>query len=166
MRLLIHDLAPEEAERVLPPLTEGDLVYGNDNTLRNCIGCMRCMTRQDGKCVLSDGFSDVLGSLGELTELVIISECLYGGLSPFAKNAVDRLIPVFQNGMELRGEGTCFKNDRPETADLMVYLYGSATRREMLTARRYVERLAISWEFREAEVYFYDSVQELEGSVG
>ncbi len=91
MRLIIHDLTPEQ-ENSLLTTDANTRVIADDGSIRPCVGCFGCWIKSPGQCVIRDRYADIGGMLGHCDELVLISRCRYGGFSPFVKNVLDRSI--------------------------------------------------------------------------
>jgi multimeric flavodoxin WrbA len=98
MRLIIHDLTPEQ-ENSLLTTDDNTRVIADDGSIRPCVGCFGCWIKSPGKCVIRDRYADIGSLLGHCDELVLVSRCCYGGFSPFVKNVLDRsisqLLPYF-----------------------------------------------------------------------
>ncbi|MDU3351391.1 MAG: flavodoxin family protein, partial [Clostridium sp.] len=92
MRLIIHDLKSEEFEKLFPNGLEDTSVISDDGSIHNCIGCFGCWLKTPGACVIRDKYGDMGEYLSKCDEVIIISECVYGGFSPFVKNVLDRSI--------------------------------------------------------------------------
>lgn len=61
--------------------------------LRHCIGCFGCWVKTPGECIIKDSYQNMGKQLSKCEELILISKCTYGGVSPFVKNVLDRAIP-------------------------------------------------------------------------
>ncbi len=90
MKLIITDIenfnVPVEGEyKIIKP--KGDI--------RHCIGCFGCWVKTPGKCVIHDGYYETGVVMSKCTELIIISRCYYGSVSPFVKMVQDRAISIF-----------------------------------------------------------------------
>lgn len=119
MTLVITDL-----ERQWIPF-DGEIgVIGSDSSIFPCIGCFGCWTKTPGKCVLKDAFCETGQKIGRCDRLAIVSECVYGGYSPFVKNVLDRAISyIYPYFCIRRGQ----MHHRPRYANAMnfqVYFYG------------------------------------------
>lgn len=91
MKLIIHDLNLEQAEKVIPP-GENTRIISDDGTICPCIGCFGCWIKTPAQCVIRDHYGNMGEALSKCEELIIISRCCYGGFSPFVKNVLDRSI--------------------------------------------------------------------------
>ena len=102
MILLIHDLGAEEAKRLESTYATETVVVSDDGTIRHCVGCFGCWTKDPGSCVIKDKYSDMGALLGACTQLHIVSRCVYGGFSPFVKNVLDRSISYVHPDLRMR----------------------------------------------------------------
>ena len=91
MKLIVHDLAQEQASQILPQNADIRLV-GNDDTIHCCVGCFGCWVKTPAQCILRDSYGDMGELLSKCSELTFVSKCCYGGFSPFVKNVIDRSI--------------------------------------------------------------------------
>jgi hypothetical protein len=100
MRLIIHDLPPDDAAPSFPP-DETSLVIPAVGPKAPCLGCFGCWLKTPGKCVLKDRIKDMGKYLSSCNELIVITKCIYGGFSPDVKNVIDRsisyILPFFRN---------------------------------------------------------------------
>ena len=113
--------------------------------------------------MIRDDFSGMVGKFRTCSELVILSRCVYGGFSPFVKNAVDRLFPVFFNSLEIRDGNTAFQSDIDRPLAMTVCLYDARDKNEEHTAEDYARRLAASFEASDISVAFFENVMMMEG---
>lgn len=92
MRLLIHDLNNEEFQELFTKQMSETMIISDNGTIRHCIGCFGCWVKTPAACVIRDDYGDMGENLSKCKDLIIISKCCYGGLSPFVKNVLDRSI--------------------------------------------------------------------------
>ena len=72
---------------------EGDYeLISPKGEIRGCMGCFGCWTRTPGECVIKDGYERVGAKIGHADELVLVSRCCFGSVSPFVKTCLDRAI--------------------------------------------------------------------------
>lgn len=90
MKLIIHDLTPEEGQKLL--LAENAKVISDNGTIHPCTGCFGCWIKTPAQCVIRDPYGNMGELLSKCDELTLISRCTYGGFSPFVKNVLDRSI--------------------------------------------------------------------------
>ena len=67
-----------------------------------CIGCFGCWVKTPGQCVMHDGYENTGMYMSKCTELILISQCCYGGVSPFVKTVQDRAISYIHPDFVIR----------------------------------------------------------------
>ena len=147
MNILIHDLKPSEAARLFPQWTEeqGWLVFSDDGAIRRCTGCFGCWVRTPGACVIRDRYGDLGQHLSRCEHLVLVSRCVYGGLSPFVKQVMDRSISYLHPDFSLRKGEMHHKRRYENRIRLHVLFYGEGvTPEERGTANRLVRAMALN----------------------
>lgn len=159
MKLIITDIenfsVPIEGEyKIIKP--KGDI--------RHCIGCFGCWVRTPGKCVLRDGYEGTGIDMSKCTELILISRCYYGSVSPFVKIVQDRAISYIQADFVIRKGEMHHKRRYKNVITLSAHLYGeNITDTEKETTRNLIEANADNYDGLVKDVHFYKSVEELEG---
>lgn len=159
MKLIITDIenfsVPIEGEyKIIKP--KGDI--------RHCIGCFGCWVRTPGKCVLRDGYEGTGIDMSKCTELILISRCYYGSVSPFVKIVQDRAISYIQADFVIRKGEMHHKRRYKNVITLSAHLYGeNITDAEKETTRNLIEANADNYDGLVKDVHFYKSVEELEG---
>lgn len=93
MKLIITDIEnfniPVEGEyKIIKP----------KGVIHHCIGCFGCWVKTPGKCVIHDGYHETGVDMSKCTELIIISRCYYGSVSPFVKMVEDPCDFIFSPG--------------------------------------------------------------------
>lgn len=158
MKLIITDLenfniAVEGEYKLINP-------YGE---VHPCIGCFGCWVRTPGKCVIRDGYEGTGIEMGKCSELIFISKCCYGGLSPFIKTVQDRAISYIHPDFVLRKGEMHHKRRYQNIISLSAYFYGeNITEQEKETARNILEANADNYDGTVKTVCFYQTAEELE----
>lgn len=159
MKLIITDLEnfniPVEGEhKIIRP--QGDI--------RNCVGCFGCWTRTPGKCVIHDGYENTGIDMGKCTELIFVSRCYYGSVSPFVKTVQDRAISYIHPDFVIRRGEMHHKRRYSNVISLSAHFYGeNITDAEKKTARKILEANADNYDGVVKDIFFYRSAEELEG---
>ena len=148
-RLIIHDLAPD----AIAPDPQTDVAADNGQ-IHPCVGCYGCWIKTPGQCVLRDRWEHMGWRIAQCSELVLITQCLYGGPSPFVKNVLDRSIPYLHPDFA-RVNGQMHHVQRyPEQRRLRVRFYGDVTGEEQALARRWVNAIAVNMNLLTEDVAF------------
>lgn len=161
MKLIITDIENFSA------LISGEhKVIKPNGKIRHCIGCFGCWVKTPGKCVLQDGYAETGGDMGKCTELILVSRCCYGSVSPFVKMVQDRAISYIHPDFVIRKGEMHHKRRYQNVIALSLHLYGeNITDIEKETARELMEANADNYDGLVKGVYFYQSAEELEGVV-
>ncbi|HBR28731.1 MAG TPA: flavoprotein [Firmicutes bacterium] len=166
MRLILCDLESADLHRLFPqPLDEnGTILIQKDGKIHNCLGCFGCWVKTPGACVIRDQYGDMGEQLAKCSELLIISQCYYGGFSPFVKNVLDRSIPYIHPYFVIRNGRMHHRRRYKNHFSLQVWFYGediSATEKQ--TAKKVVEANAINYDCQIYSVSFAPGITEMEG---
>lgn len=102
--------------------------------------------------------------MGKCSELIIVSRCCYGSVSPFVKMVQDRAISYIQADFVIRKGKMHHKRRYQNVITLSEHLYGeNITDEEKETARELLMANADNYDGVVKDVHFYKSVEELEG---
>ncbi len=161
MKLIITDIenfhVPVEGEyKVIKP----------QGKIHPCIGCFGCWVKTPGRCVLHDGYERTGSDMRKCTELILISRCYYGSVSPFVKMVQDRALSYLHADFVIRKGEMHHKRRYKNVITLSAYLYGSSiTDIEKETARDLLRANAENYDSLVKGTFFYTSVEELEGVI-
>lgn len=159
MKLIITDI--EEFD--LPVEGEYKLIKP-ENSIHHCIGCFGCWNKTPGECVIHDGYERTGSDMGRCTEMILVSRCFYGSVSPFIKAVQDRAISYIHPDFVIRKGEMHHKRRYENVLSLSLYLYGEdITEEEKETAKMIMEGNADNYDGQVKTVRFYKSVEELEG---
>ena len=99
MNVIIHDLTDLQFQQMYQQIEGDTKIISNNGYIKNCMGCFGCWIKTPGQCVVKDGYETMGSILSRADTVTIISQCYYGGYSPFVKNVLDRsisfLLPFF-----------------------------------------------------------------------
>jgi len=158
MKLIIMDLEEinfkiQGEYKIIKP--QGDIKY--------CMGCFGCWLKTPGKCVINDGYENMGSELGKCTEMIIISKCYYGSVSPFVKNVQDRTLAyVLPDYRYLKGE-LHHKRRYDNIISISAYFYGeNITDEEKETAKNLIRANVENYDGRLKGVHFYNSIEDME----
>ncbi|HBA70372.1 MAG TPA: flavoprotein [Lachnospiraceae bacterium] len=161
MKLIITDIEdfniPVEGEhRIIKP----------EGNIHHCTGCFGCWVKTPGKCVIHDGYENIGMEMGKCKELILVSRCCYGSVSPFVKNVQDRAISYVHPDFVIRKGEMHHKRRYQNVISLSAYFYGEdITEEEKKTAKNIMEANADNYDGLVKGVYFYHSAEELGGMV-
>jgi multimeric flavodoxin WrbA len=159
MRVVISDVV-DFPSRVNDRL----ICLDGDKEIHHCVGCFGCWVKTPGRCVIRDGYENMGELLGRCTELVIVSECVYGSFSPFVKNVLDRSIPYISPYFVMRNKEMHHKQRYKNVINISVYFYGmNITGNEKTTAADIVAANAVNFYTTVKEIAFYNSADEIMG---
>lgn len=114
-------------------------------------------------CVIRDKYGDMGEYLSKSDELVIISECCYGGFSPFVKNVLDRSISYIHPYFIIKNGEMHHKRRYKNKIKLKVLFYGgNITDREKQTAEKLVKANSINLHCKTYSVSFIENIMEVE----
>ena len=157
MRVILSDIADL-------PVQAGDVLKAPDHLkkLHHCIGCFACWVKTPGQCVIKDQCADMGALLGRSEELVFVSQCTYGGLSPFVQNVMDRSIPNISPDFTVRNQEQHHKLRYDNTVHLSAYFYGADIReKERDTAISLIPAIALNFGAKVNGVSFFKTAEEV-----
>lgn len=159
MKLIITDI-----EDFHIPVTGEHKIIKPEGPIHHCIGCFGCWVKTPGKCVIHDGYECTGIDGSKCTELILISQCCYGSLSPFVKKALDRALSYVHPDFVIRKGEMHHKRRYDNVISLSGYFYGeNITDAEKETARNILEANADNLDGPLKDVHFYRAAEELEG---
>lgn len=162
MNVIIHDLANEQFQILFPNTAKDTCVISDTGRIGNCIGCFGCWIKTPGQCVLKDGYEHMGELLSNSDEVIIISQCYYGGYSPFVKNVLDRSISILLPFFVIRKNETHHKHRYKNEFKLSVCFYGdSISQSEMETAKKLVKANCVNLYVPQCKVHFYNSLKDI-----
>lgn len=159
MKLIITDITDFHL-----PVEGPHKIISPQSDIRHCIGCFGCWIKTPGTCVIHDGYENTGADMGKCTELILVSRCCYGSVSPFVKTVQDRAISYIHPDFVIRKGEMHHKRRYRNVISLSAHFYGEdITEAEKKTARSIVEANADNYDAQVKEIHFYSSVNELEG---
>ena len=159
MKLIITDM-----ENFNIPVGGEYKVINPNGSIHHCIGCFGCWVKTPGKCVIHDGYESTGIHMGKCDEMIVISQCCYGGVSPFVKTVQDRAISYIHPDFVIRKGEMHHKRRYKNVITLSAYFYGeNITEAEKELAKELMQANADNYDGSVKGVYFYKNVKELEG---
>lgn len=161
MKLIITDL-----EEFNIPVEGEHKIIRPRGSIRHCIGCFGCWVKTPGICVIHDGYESTSLDMGSCTELILVSRCCYGGVSPFVKTVQDRAISYVNPDFVIRRGEQHHKRRYGNVISLSAYFYGEdITQAEKDTAKGILEANADNFDAAVKELRFFSGAKELEDLV-
>lgn len=102
MKLIVTDLETFELKNGYTTTEDEYQIIKPQGKIHHCVGCFGCWVKTPGKCVIHDGYENIGIMMGSCTELILISQCCYGSVSPFVKAVLDRAISYIHPDFVLR----------------------------------------------------------------
>jgi len=157
MKLIITDLEEinfkiQGEYKIIKP--QGDI--------KHCIGCLGCFLKTPGECVINDGYKNMGSELGKCTEMIIISKCYYGSVSPFVKTVQDRTLPYVHPDFIIKRGEMHHRRRYDNIISFSAYFYGeNITDEEKETAKNLIQANVDNYDGILNGVYFYNSIDEM-----
>ena len=166
MNLIIHDLSQEEWNALALSYEKETKIIDRQGEIKKCIGCFGCWVKTPGQCVIKDDYQRMGELLAQTEELILLSECSFGGFSSFVKNVMDRSISYILPFFEMRNGEMHHKSRYTNTLKIKAVFYGEdITEEEKETARELVKANAINLNGTVQEVVFVENKEMLKGLV-
>ena len=161
MKLIITDVKDQ-----LLRISGEHKIIKPEGKIKHCIGCFGCWIKTPGECVIKDGFDRTGCDMGRCEELVIISECLYGGFSSFVKKVQDRAISYVRGDFDIVNNEMRHRRRYKNKMKISAYFYGeNITEEEKITAENIVKANAKNFYAVVEKVVFlkkHEDVSEVE----
>ena len=162
MKIIITDIEnfalPVEGEhKIIGPSKAGA-------SIKNCIGCFGCWHKTPGECVIKDDFARTGAAIGHCDELIFVSKCCYGSLSPFCKMVLDRSISYVHPNFVMRRGEMHHKRRYDNVITVTAHFYGeNMTDAEKETAEKLMQANADNYDGFVKAVHFHPSMESLKG---
>lgn len=164
MKLIIHDLDEATAKQVLYPHSGEFKLIANNNACHYCTGCFGCWTKTPAECTIPDRYQHIGRMFASCEEIILISQCIYGGYSPFIKNILDRSISYMLPFFTIRKGRMHHKSRYKKCIHFTTYFYGeNITPNEKKTAKELIQANALNLNFISANLFFLSNPSELRG---
>ena len=157
MRMLITDLLDL-------PIQAGDELKAPSGAkeIHHCIGCFGCWIKTPGRCVIKDSYMNMGEQLSKCEELIFVSKCTYGGLSPFVKNVLDRSIGYISPNFTIINNEMHHKRRYDNIIKISVYFYNEEmSKKEKNVAKDLIHAQALNFHAEVNGIYFFNTPMEV-----
>ncbi len=118
------------------------VVFSPETEILPCRGCMDCWFKTPAVCSLPDAASHLSEALAACDELLVVSACAYGCLSPFVKNLFDRSVSYVLPFFKKKGESTAHYPRYEKELPIRFLIYGNVSPGEKETLGLFAEACA------------------------
>lgn len=161
MNMIIHDLTDERFRAAFSRIPSDTAVISDNGAVQTCVGCFGCWIKTPGVCVLKDGYENMGALLSRTDRLIIISECCFGGYSPFVKTVLDRSISYLLPFFKTIDNETHHQQRYRKDLTLSVYFYGgSVSPHEIETANELVKANSRNFYISDYKTAFYEQPED------
>jgi len=161
-KLILHDLSEEEAALYLPEESDNTTLFTSQLSTHNCIGCFDCWVKTPGICVIKDEVGSFCKMIPDNDVLIVVSKCVYGGLSPEVKVVLDRSIGICLPFFRVVNKETHHYPRYKNMPELVYHFYGlDITEREKGIARKLTAANALNLYAAKYETFFHASVSKV-----
>lgn len=157
VKILIHDIDEN---------IENKLVQSNDVQIINakrayaaCRGCFACWLHTPGYCIMKDKLHCIGADISCADEVVVISRCVYGGLSPEVKKVWDRCIPAVLPFFSYRDGRMHHARRYSHGPNLTVVFYGDIGAEEKALSEKIIKGNGINFCAESSVVKFVRSAE-------
>ena len=166
MKLVISDLEDKQIHELVSDLSDDSIIISKDHSIKQCIGCFGCWIKTPGSCVIHDTYEDMGKLMAQSEEVHIISQCCYGGFSPFVKNVLDRSIAYVHPYFVIKNGEMHHRRRYQDSFDLRVWFYGeNITDKEKSTAQKLIKANAVNLYCHVSQVFFLSEKNLMEGII-
>lgn len=155
-QLIIHDL-----ENLPFKAQQNQIVFPALPIAHHCIGCFGCWIKTPGVCIINDQAQPITELAAQVDEVIIISECVYGGYSAAVKTNVDRLIGYVLPYFRIINDEMHHQLRYDKPFRLSLHFYGSISREEQEIAQELLKANAINFGCTDYEIQFYHDQKEI-----
>lgn len=160
MRTIIHDLNEEEVKNI--KFNEDDKVISSLNCSNNCIGCFSCWIKHPKECIFKDEFYNIVESMKDSNEIIIVSKCRYGCYSSEVKRVFERCIGYVLPYFTIRNNEIHHESRYDKKLKLKTYFYGDILDEDKKCISNLVKANSINLNANEYQINYINNLKELE----
>lgn len=157
MALIISDLPPDYHR-----FSEKHVVINNNRKIHPCVGCFQCWIKTPGECIQRDGYNQTGAALAHCDELILITRCTFGSLSPFVKTVIDRAISYVQPYFMILNGEMHHRQRYQNEIKISAYAYGdSISSAEQQTLQNIIKANAVNLHGKVGTVNFFQNADRI-----
>lgn len=158
-KILIHDLDEEIANKLVQSY-DGQIINAR-HTYATCKGCFGCWLHTPGYCIMKDKLHRIGAEISHADEVVLISRCVYGGLSPEVKKVWDRCIPAVLPFFSHRDGKMHHTRRYSHEPNIKAVLYGDILAEEKVLAEKIIKGNSVNFCAKSVNVVFALTAQQI-----
>lgn len=158
-KIIIHDL-DEQFENQLV-ISDNNQIINANSAYATCKGCFGCWLQTPGYCIMKDKLHRLGADVVHADEVVVISRCVYGGLSPQVKKVWDRCIPGILPFFCNRNGKMHHARRYSHEPNITVMFYGDITIDEKALAEKIMKGNGINFGAKNTSVKFVGCADQI-----
>lgn len=160
---VLYDIEESKIKQLTDSFYEKVIYFSANPFIKHCVGCFGCWVKTPGKCVIKDRGGDLPQLWASSSQVIIVSQLVYGGFSAPIKECVDRSLGYVLPYFRIVNGKMHHKLRYQNKFTLSAYFYGDAiTSHEKEIATQLLKANAINYGAQESNTYFYKTVEEIE----
>lgn len=160
MRTIIHDLSEKELKKI--KFSKEDKIISSLECKNNCIGCFSCWIKHPKKCALKDEYSNIVESIKNSDELVLISKNRYGCYSHQVKMILERCIGYVLPYFTIRNNEIHHESRYDKKLKFSTYFYGYIEDDDRECLEKLVKANSINLNANEYNINYMKNLKEIE----
>lgn len=160
MKTIIHDL--NEKDELKLKFNNDDKIISSIKCNNHCIGCFSCWKKHPKKCAIQDEFSDIVESIKDSEELILISKSRYACYSSDTKRVLERCIGYVLPYFTIRNNEIHHESRYDKKLKFSAYFYGNISKEDKICLEKLVKANSINLNANEYEVKYFRNIKELE----
>lgn len=128
MQILFYDMniyISDNEDKI--KVDKNDIFINEFESIKSCVGCFKCWTNKNNKCVFRDSLYDIPEKILNCNKIILISKISYGCYSSNIKKTLERIISVVKPFFTIR-ENEIHHILKSNNLNLQVYVYGEVNK--------------------------------------
>ena len=160
MRTIIHDLKNKDLSKFI--FDSEDIIINTNKCDNYCIGCFSCWIKHPKKCIYNDEFSNIVESIKNSNELIIISKSRYGCYSHELKRFLERCIGYVLPYFTIRNGEIHHKTRYSHKLKISIYLYGNIDNQDKTVLSDLIKANMINFDINDFNINYIENIGECE----